>query len=70
MDKCVAVLDRPALFRRHCREMRLAVILPFISDDPIIALIAVMDFCLQPLKLACHLPTDAYLNVAISITFA
>lgn len=46
-NECVAVRDRPAPFGRHCREMRLAVTFPFIPDNPIKAMIAVMDVCLQ-----------------------
>jgi hypothetical protein len=50
-------------------EMRLAVTFPYITDDPSKAMIAVMDECLQMLTLACRLPMDACLNVAISINF-
>jgi len=49
--------------------MRLAVTFPYITDDPSKAMIAVMDVCRQLPILACRLPTDACLNVAISVSF-
>jgi hypothetical protein len=68
-NESVAVHGRPTHFGRHCREMRLAVIFPFVTDDPSKAMIAVMDVCRQLPRLACRLPTDACLNVAISVSF-
>ncbi len=48
-------------------EVRLAMPLPIISDDPLEALVTVMDFRLQLLELACPFTANACLNVLISL---
>ncbi len=63
------IRDRPAPFRRHCREIRLIVIISFISDDLIKVMITVIDVYLHLFMLAYQLPADACLNMAISINF-
>jgi len=63
----VDVRDSPAQLRCDHFEVRLVMPFPTISDDPLEALVTVMDFRLQLLELACPFTANACLNVLISL---
>ena len=66
----MAMGDRPAPLRRNRREVRLAVLTPFLFDKPIEASEAILQFGLQSLEGIRQLSSTAVVDVCAPLRFA
>ena len=69
-EECIAIGDRCAPFRGYRLEMRLAMLIPFLFDEPIEASEAVFQFGVQTLERLSQLLLATAVDVRAPLRFA